>query len=61
MEQSAEAPDYVKQLEEQYDANPPLAGAPETLDGDRADELPSSADLIGDLEQFLRERREQDD
>lgn len=61
MEQSAEAPDYVKQLEKQYDANPPLAGAPETGDEAGADDLPSSADLIGDLERFLRERRKEDD
>ena len=54
---SGEAADYVRQLEEQYDANRPTDGIPgEELGG--ASELPPTADLLDDLESFLRERRD---
>ena len=55
--QSGEAADYVRQLEEQYDANRPTDGLPgEEPAG--ASELPPTADLLDDLESFLRERRD---
>ncbi len=54
--ESDEAKAYVRQLEEQYDANQPSLppGAPE----DR--ELPSTPELLDDLERFLREQRKDD-
>ncbi len=59
--QSSEAADYVRQLEEQYDANRPADD--ETSDpgtADAASELPPTADLLDDLESFLRRRRDRD-
>lgn len=50
MEQSDEASTYIHTLEEQFDANAP---AP-----DDAGELPTSDELLGDLERFLRQQRE---
>lgn len=60
MERSSEAADYVRQLEEQYDSS--QSPLPDPGEGGPAQdtELPSSEDLIGDLERFLRERREGD-
>ena len=55
--QSGEAADYVRQLEEQYDANRPDKGVPGEKPGG-ASELPPTADLLDDLESFLRERRD---
>ncbi len=57
--QSSEAAAYVRQLEEQYDANRP-AGAltPETEATEGSSELPSTSDLLDDLESFLRQRRD---
>jgi hypothetical protein len=56
--ESGDAAAYVRQLEEQYDANrpalPPGATAEESP---AADELPSSGDIISDLERFLRDQR----
>ena len=60
MEQSGEAASYVRQLEEQYDANQPEPPAFEPADTESA-ELPASEDLIDDLERFLRERRNGDE
>lgn len=59
LDQSSEAADYVRQLEEQYDANRPAGAVPgesETQGG--TSELPPTADLLDDLESFLRERRD---
>lgn len=50
MEQSDEASTYIQTLEEQFDAN---ATEPEG-----AEELPTSDELLGDLERFLRQQRE---
>ncbi|MGE0228152.1 MAG: PAC2 family protein [Dehalococcoidia bacterium] len=50
MEQSDEASTYIHTLEEQFDAN---AGEPED-----EGELPTSDELLGDLERFLRQQRE---
>lgn len=59
---SSEAATYVRQLEEQYDANQPTAGAA-GLDGDESAEsdLPPAEDLIDDLDRFLRDRRQGSD
>ncbi|MDA0257010.1 MAG: PAC2 family protein [Chloroflexi bacterium] len=57
LSQSGEAADYVRQLEEQYDANRPTGGLPGEEPGG-ASELPPAADLLDDLESFLRERRD---
>ena len=52
---SSEAADYIRNLEEQYDANqrpaPPDAGAAD---------LPSAEDLLSDLEGFLRDQQRDD-
>jgi proteasome assembly chaperone (PAC2) family protein len=54
MEESSEAAAYVHQLEEQYDANrPPMPTEP-------PEELPSSDEILGDLERFLRRQRGED-
>ncbi len=61
--QSGEAADYVRQLEEQYDANRPAGAATPETDAEaaeRSSELPSSSDLLDDLESFLRQRRDRD-
>lgn len=50
MEQSDEATSYIRTLEEQYDSTV----AVQTDEG----ELPTSDELLGDLEQFLRQQRE---
>ena len=55
--QSSEAADYVRQLEEQYDANRPTAPTEPGAAG-RSPELPPTADLLDDLESFLRQRRD---
>jgi proteasome assembly chaperone (PAC2) family protein len=54
LEESDEARAYVRQLEEQYDANQPAlpAPAPEEL------ELPPTPELLDDLERFLRDQRQ---
>ena len=57
--QSGEAADYVRQLEEHYDANRPDGGIPGEEPGG-ASELPPTADLLDDLESFLRERRDKE-
>ncbi|MEX2372542.1 MAG: PAC2 family protein, partial [Dehalococcoidia bacterium] len=51
--ESDEAKTYVRQLEEQYDANRPSLppAAPQDL------ELPSTPELLDDLERFLRDQR----
>ena len=51
MEESTEASGYVRQLEEQYDANEPATPTPR--DQSRG-ELPPTEDLLSDLEQFLK-------
>ena len=56
MDESSEAEAYVRQLEEQYDANQP---ALPTFDEGGSD-LPATDDLLSDLERFLRERRTDD-
>lgn len=54
MTESGEAESYIRQLEEQYDANVPQLSLPEQGGG----ELPPAEDLLTDLESFLREQRE---
>ena len=58
MKESSEAEAYVRQLEEQYDANQPPTPAlgPSGADGSES-ELPPAADLLDDLDRFLRDRR----
>jgi hypothetical protein len=57
MEESSEAATYVRQLEEQYDANrPALPALPEDTRGD----LPPTEDLLSDLESFLKRQRGDD-
>jgi proteasome assembly chaperone (PAC2) family protein len=51
MDQSDEAVTYIRSLEEQYDSTAPVAAE----DG----ELPTSDELLGDLEKFLRQQREE--
>ncbi|MSQ36218.1 MAG: PAC2 family protein [Dehalococcoidia bacterium] len=54
MEHTAEADAYVRTLEEQFDQTAQGAGEPAPA----PTELPSSAELLGDLERFLREQRD---
>ena len=58
MGESSEAATYIRNLEEQYDANVPQRAAPD--EGGSA-ELPSAEDLLSDLEGFLRDQRSDDD
>ena len=58
MGESSEATTYIRNLEEQYDANVPQRAAPD--EGGSA-ELPSAEDLLSDLEGFLRDQRSDDD
>lgn len=54
---SEEAGDYVRHLEQQFDNNrPPLPAPSEST----TIELPDAQDLLGDLEQFLKDQRETD-
>lgn len=54
MNQSPDAGAYVTQLEEQYDTNRPALPASEQA----PEELPTSDEIINDLERFFRERRD---
>ncbi len=56
LDESDEAKQYVQQLEEQYDANQPQAPLPPARDLD----LPSTPELLDDLERFLRDQRRDD-
>ena len=58
MAESGEVASYIRNLEEQYDANGPQRAAP---DEGGAAELPSAEDLLSDLEGFLRDQRSDDD
>ena len=54
LDESSDAAAYVSQLEEQYDSNrPSLPAIPE-----EGAELPPTQELLGDLEQFLRDQRD---
>lgn len=55
--ESDEAAAYVRQLEEQYDANRPAL--PPGVD-DEPGELPPTPELLDDLERFLRDQRKGD-
>jgi predicted ATP-grasp superfamily ATP-dependent carboligase len=55
---SEEAATYVRQLEEQFDSNQPPLPTPSEQ---RSEELPDAEDLLGDLEQFLKDQRQDDD
>ena len=56
LDESSDAAAYVSQLEEQYDNDrPSLPAFPE-----EGGELPSPEELLGDLEQFLRDQRGDD-
>jgi hypothetical protein len=57
MDESSEAASYVRQLEEQYDEDRPAMPALDEGDGGGG-ELPAAEDLLSDLENFLRERRD---
>jgi proteasome assembly chaperone (PAC2) family protein len=58
-EESAQVDDYIKQLEAEYDSDPPGAPLPDA--GGTADSaLPSVEDVIRDFEQMLRQRRDDD-
>ncbi len=54
---SEEAASYVRQLEEQFDTNQPPLPAPQEQ---RPEELPNAEDLLGDLERFLKDQRQDD-
>ena len=54
---SEEAAAYVRQLEEQFDTNQPPLPAPQEP---RPEELPDAEDLLGDLERFLKDQRQDD-
>lgn len=56
LEESDEARQYVRQLEEQYDANQPQT----PLAPPREVDLPSTPELLDDLERFLRDQRRDD-
>ena len=56
MEEAGDAASYIRALEEQYDANIPLLPAE---GGQCASELPSSEELLSDLERFLRRQRDE--
>lgn len=51
MEQSDEATTYIRSLEEQYDSTAPVQA-------EEGGELPTSDEILGDLERFLRQQRE---
>jgi proteasome assembly chaperone (PAC2) family protein len=58
-EGTAQAVDYIRQLEAEYDSDPP--GAPLADAGGTGDsDLPSVEDVIRDFEQMMRQRREDD-
>lgn len=54
---SEEAAAYVRQLEEQFDTNQPPLPTPQEQ---RPEELPDAQDLLGDLERFLKDQRQDD-
>ncbi|MQC18549.1 MAG: PAC2 family protein [Chloroflexi bacterium] len=56
LDESDEAKQYVQQLEEQYDANQHDLPAPPPQEVD----LPSTPELLDDLERFLRDQRRDD-
>ena len=56
IKQSPEAEDYVRLLEERYDAASP-AGRARGDGGGPTSELPPAAEVVDELERFLRERR----
>ncbi len=56
LEESNEAADYIKNLEEQYDENQSRQPAAPEEGG----ELPSAEDLLSDLEGFLRDQQRDD-
>ena len=53
---AGEASTYISALEQQYDSA--LPGGPPLDEGGGASELPTSEELLGDLEQFLKRQRE---
>lgn len=58
LEETDEADTYVRQLEDQYDAERGGQTAPTARDADAdADELPSPDELLNDLERFLRDQQ----
>ena len=62
MRSFSEADDYVRQLEEQYDANQPSLPASTDAEGEEGGQagLPAADDLLDDLERFLRDRQQSD-
>ncbi|MDA1010705.1 MAG: PAC2 family protein [Chloroflexi bacterium] len=56
LEESSDARTYVRQLEEQFDANQPSLPSPQA--DPEATELPSAPELLDDLERFLRDQRQ---
>lgn len=61
LDPGSDAATYVRSLEEQYDANPPIGAlggeAPNAGTGEGGAPLPPSDEILGDLERFLREQR----
>lgn len=55
LDPSSDAATYIRSLEEQYDASPPLAPTDETPGVPQP--LPTSDEILGDLERFLRQQR----
>lgn len=58
MDEPAETWNHVRELEEQYDAN---RGAMQQPEPDPPPELPSSGELLSDLDEFLRGQRGESD
>lgn len=60
--ESSDAAAYVRQLEQQYDENRPSLPPGSTPEADPSvGELPSSGELISDLERFLRDQQRGDE
>lgn len=59
LDRSAEAVDYVRTLEEQYDSSRASEQVPEAPPAPPTSDLPSSEDILGDLERFLKQQRDQ--
>ena len=56
-DEAAQVGDYIKQLEAEYDSDPPSAPLPDA-GGTGDSDLPSVEDVIRDFEQMMRQRRE---
>lgn len=61
MSESGEAASYIEALEEQYDSNVPSSMVVDEGSGVSGGELPTSEELLSDLEQFLKRQRDSED